>query len=274
VRIERHPETDYLRVESTAVTCGADAVSTLTLRRAANKVELSGCLPAGAPVLDRFVAVEDPAAYAAAVCVAALKARGIETDGGTRVSSVVPAGLRTLAAYEGAPMAEILKDVNKPSHNLRAEMLLRLVGWKAKGAGSVEAGREAVLAFLAAHGVDTDGWDIEDGSGLSRSDLVTAHGYVDLLLAMGKHPQAAVFQDSLPVAGTDGTLKRRLTGPRMAGRVHAKTGTLNHTSALVGYAEPSGGERLAFAIIVNHATAPGGVVHEAIDDVVESFFAR
>jgi D-alanyl-D-alanine carboxypeptidase/D-alanyl-D-alanine-endopeptidase (penicillin-binding protein 4) len=275
VRVERHPATDYLRVDSTAVTCAAEALATLTLRRGArNTIELSGCLPAGAPLLDRFVAVEDPAAYAAAVCAAALAARGIVVDRGLSATSVVPGGLRALATYEGAPMAEILKDVNKPSHNARAEMLLRLVGAKVKGAGTVEAGRDAVLAFLGAHGVDTEGWEIADGSGLSRTDLVTAHGYVDLLAAMDKHPQAAVFEDSLPVAGTDGTLKRRLSGPRTSGRVHAKTGTLTHTSALVGYAEPARGDRLAFAILVNHATAPGAVVHDAIDGVVEALFDR
>ena len=205
---------------------------------------------------------------------AALRARGITVDGGVSTTAVLPAGLQTLATYEGAPLVEILKDVNKPSHNLRAEMLLRLVGWKAKGTGTAEAGREAVLAFLASQGVDTDGWDIADGSGLSRSDLVTAHGYLDLLAAMDRHRHAAAFRESLPVAGVDGTLKRRLAGARTQGRVRAKTGTLNHTSALVGYAEPASGERLAFAVLVNHATAPGGVVHAAIDDVVEALFAR
>ena len=167
-------------------------------------------------------------------------------------------------------MSEVLKDVNKPSHNLRAEMLLRLLGVKAAGAGTAEAGRAAVATFLTAQKVDVAGWDLQDGSGLSRSDLVTARGLVDLLAAMDKHPHGAAFRDSLPVAGVDGTLKRRLSGPRLQGRIHAKTGTLRHTGALAGYATPARGDRMAFAILVNNATAPGGDIQDAIDEVAEA----
>jgi PBP4 family serine-type D-alanyl-D-alanine carboxypeptidase len=167
-------------------------------------------------------------------------------------------------------MAEILKDVNKPSHNLRSEMLLRLLGVRREGEGSAAAGREAVHAFLAAQSVDAGGWDVLDGSGLSRSDLVTTRGMVDLLVAMDEHPHAAVFRDSLPVAGVDGTLKRRLLGAKTRGRIQAKTGTLRHTSALAGYATPARGDRLAFAIVVNHATATPSDIQEAVDTVAEA----
>jgi D-alanyl-D-alanine carboxypeptidase/D-alanyl-D-alanine-endopeptidase (penicillin-binding protein 4) len=274
--VERHPATDYVGVISKATTCAPAEPPGLVLTRAfgRNQVELSGCLPPASPTLDRWVAVEDPAAYAAAVFAETLKAKGIEVAGGTASGAAVPSGLRVLASYDGAPMADILKDVNKLSHNLRAEMLLRLVGHKVSGVGTAEAGRDAVLAFLSAQGVDTHGWDMEDGSGLSRSDLVTAHGFVDLLAAMDKHPLAARFRDSLPVAGVDGTLERRLGGARTRGLIQAKTGTLNHTGALAGYAAPAKGERLAFAILVNHAIGSGTDVRQGIDLVTEALFAE
>jgi serine-type D-Ala-D-Ala carboxypeptidase/endopeptidase (penicillin-binding protein 4) len=275
VVLERHPATDYVRVDSKVETCRlVEPDPGLTVKRpfGRNAVELTGCLPVGSPTVERWLAVEDPAAYATAVFADALRAKGIELTGGTATTSELPAGLRTVAAYEGAPMSEVLKDVNKPSHNLRAEMLLRLAGAKVTGDGSVEAGRQVVGAFLAAQKVDAAGWDVQDGSGLSRSDLVTAHGLVDLLAAMDRHPHAAAFRDSLPVAGVDGTLKRRLSAPRTRAHIQAKTGTLRHTSALAGYAAPPRGERLAFAILVNHATATGGEIQEAIDKVAEALF--
>ena len=272
--IERRPPSAYYRVESRAVTCLLLEPPGLTLSRplGRNVIELGGCLPAGAPVVERWVAVEDPALYAATVFSEALRARGIELTGGVAMAAALPADLLVIAAYDGAPVAELLKDVNKPSHNLRAEMLLRLLGVKARGQGTAEAGREAVLQFLKTQGIDTAGWDVLDGSGLSRSDLVTARGLVDLLAAMSRHVQAAAFRDSLPVAGTDGTLKRRLAGRRTSGRIQAKTGTLRHTSALAGYASPVRGDGLAFAIVVNHATAPAGEIHDAIDSVAEALF--
>jgi len=272
ITVERHPPSAYYKVESRAVTCApADAPGlTLARRFGRNVVELGGCLPPSSPAVERWLAMEDPALYATTVFAEALAAHGIAVGGGVAMAPVVPEGLSTLAAYAGEPMAEILKDVNKLSHNLRAEMLLRLLGVRAKGEGSAAAGREAVLAFLQAQAIDTGGWDVQDGSGLSRSDLVTARGMVDVLVAMDKHPHAAAFRDSLPVAGVDGTLKRRLSGPKTRERIRAKTGTLRHTSALAGYFTPERGEPLAFAIIVNHATATPAATLDAVDAVAEA----
>ncbi len=267
--IERHPASAYYRVESEGVTCGDSLTPGITLDRplGGNVIKLNGCLPAGWPILEKWVALEDPVRYAATVMGEALKAKGIDVVAGVGTCEAPPAGLSVLATYEGAPMAEILKDVNKPSHNVRAEMLLRLLGRKAKGEGSAKAGTDAVREFLKAQGVDVSTWDLQDGSGLSRTDLVTASGVTELLVAMRRHAHATAFRDSLPVSGLDGTLKTRLGGRRTAGRIVAKTGRVRHTAALAGYATPRRGEELAFAIFVNHATAPMGEVQDAIDAV-------
>jgi D-alanyl-D-alanine carboxypeptidase/D-alanyl-D-alanine-endopeptidase (penicillin-binding protein 4) len=271
VVVERHPLGDYYRLESSATTCAAGAVAPgLTLDRplGQNVLRLAGCLPLGTPPQNLFVALEDPVLYAASVFADALRAHGIEVAHGAAtapIPSVEPR--RVLASYQGAPLAEILKDVNKPSHNLRAEMLLRLLGAKVKGQGSEDAGTAAVVDFLKAHDVDVSGWDVLDGCGQAPGDLVTARGLVELLAAMSRHPHAAAFRESLPVAGIDGTLAGRLRGARTSGHVEAKTGTLRHTSTLVGYAEARSGETLAFAILVNHATAPVDEVRAAIDAV-------
>src|SRR6185503_10806787 len=118
-------------------------------------------------------------------------------------------------------------------------------------------------------GVHPEGWSLQDGSGLSRSDLLSAHEAVSLLAAMDRHRYAAAFKESLPIAGVDGTLEHRMRGTPAQGRVVAKTGTIRHVNALDGYATSRSGERLAFAVIVNHHTGDPKDVTSAIDQIVK-----
>lgn len=268
--VEWQPRSSYFTVASTATTAPAGAPRELRVERApgTSLIRFSGTLPLGSAPDDMAVALEDPARYAATVFGEVLASRGIVVSGPVETSSaVLPEGLRVLAAHEGAPMAEMIAAVNKPSQNLHAEMLLRLVGARA-GAGTAEAGHEAALAFLRARGVATADWDLQDGSGLSRSDLVTARGLVDLLAAMHRHPHAAVFRASLAAPGLEGTLRSRMKGTAAEGRVAAKTGSIRHVNALAGYVRTAGGADLAFAILVNHHTAGGSAAIAAIDEIV------
>jgi PBP4 family serine-type D-alanyl-D-alanine carboxypeptidase len=148
-------------------------------------------------------------------------------------------------------MAELIRTINKESRNLQAEALLRLLGARRSGEGSTAAGHIALDEFLRRMQVRTEGWGIEDGSGLARSNVITPAGLVDLLVVMDAHPQAAAFRASLPVAGADGTLKTRMKGTPAEGRLQAKTGTLALVNALAGYVTNSQGDRLAFAAFAN-----------------------
>jgi serine-type D-Ala-D-Ala carboxypeptidase/endopeptidase (penicillin-binding protein 4) len=231
------------------------------------RVSLSGLLPLGGQ-WEGHVAVPDPARYAATALARALESRGVVV-GGPVVSSraPLPAERRVLASHESETMAEIVRVVNKESENLHAEILLRLLGLRVLGEGSVEKGHEAVEGFLDRLGVPVDDWQLSDGSGLARTDLVTPHGLVLLLAAMDRHPEAAAFRDSLPIAGRDGTLERRMRGTAAEGRVQAKTGTLNLANALAGYATTARGDRLAFAVIVNNHAGRAKEALSAIDAI-------
>jgi D-alanyl-D-alanine carboxypeptidase/D-alanyl-D-alanine-endopeptidase (penicillin-binding protein 4) len=127
--------------------------------------------------------------------------------------------------------------------------------------------------FLRRSRVSMASWNLEDGSGLSRTDMVTPHGMVDLLVAMDRHPHRAAYLASLPIAGVDGTLAGRMRGTPAEGRVRAKTGTLAQTNALAGYATTPQGDRLAFAIVLNHHTAATSGVG-AIDEIVNAIVGR
>jgi D-alanyl-D-alanine carboxypeptidase/D-alanyl-D-alanine-endopeptidase (penicillin-binding protein 4) len=271
VIVDRFPETRYYRVVSTAVTSPAGSGSDLVLERdsGSNAIRLGGTLPIGEEPEELEVALEDPALYAATVFAEVLESKGIRVAGVITTSSEpLPPGARVLAGHDSPPLAEILKGVNKPSQNLHTEMLLRLLGARLKGAGTVEAGHAAVMEFLRRVGVDPRGWALQDGSGLSRSDLVSPHEMVSLLVAMDKHRYAAAFKDSLPIAGVDGTLEHRMRRTPAQGKVVAKTGTIRHVNALDGYTTSRSGERLAFAIIANHHTGDPKEAVAAIDQIV------
>jgi D-alanyl-D-alanine carboxypeptidase/D-alanyl-D-alanine-endopeptidase (penicillin-binding protein 4) len=263
------PPCDTLAIRTTVATGTAGQPDSVRLERepGSNVVTLSGSVPLGGEWRGEL-AVADPARHAAAAFAAALAGRGIRVRGPV-VSSreALPEGARVLAAHESPPLADLVRAVNKESQNLHAEMLLRVVGMKQKGEGSEAQGHEAVVAFLDRLGVPHDGWRMTDGSGLARTDLVTPRGLVALLAAMDRHPAAAAFRASLPIAGRDGTLEKRMRGTAAEGNVTAKTGTLALVNALAGYVTTRGGERLAFALFVNNHAGRGREAVKALDKI-------
>jgi serine-type D-Ala-D-Ala carboxypeptidase/endopeptidase (penicillin-binding protein 4) len=275
--VDRDPPTAHYTVVSSATTSPAGSKPEMVLRSdpGTNLFRLSGTIPLGGEPWQGSVAIADPARYAAVVFAEVLAAKGIRVTGAVETSSDrLPGGMRVLAARESEPLSEILAVVNKRSQNLHTEMLLRLLGSRVKGEGTVEAGQEAVEDFLRRQNVPAESWSLQDASGLSRSDILTPHGLVALLAAMARHPHAAVFRDSLPVAGVDGTLEGRMVGRPAQGRVQAKTGSLRHVNALAGYATHRSGDRLVFAIVLNHHAGGSTPAVQAIDDIVDVLITR
>jgi D-alanyl-D-alanine carboxypeptidase/D-alanyl-D-alanine-endopeptidase (penicillin-binding protein 4) len=268
--VERNPISSYYQVVSTATTSPAGTKSDLTLVRdsGSNVIKLSGTHPLGDKPWQGSVALEDPARYAASVFAEVLEGAGIRLEGEIATSSEpLPEGLRVLAAHDSPPLAEIVKAINKPSQNLHTELLLRLLAARVKGEGSVAAGHEALKDFLRRIGVSPEPGELQDASGLSRSDLLQPHEVVNLLVAMDTHPRAQAFRDSLPVAGVDGTLKNRMKGTPAERRIVAKTGSMRHVSAMAGYATHRAGERFAFSIVLNHFAGESRDAVAAIDEI-------
>jgi D-alanyl-D-alanine carboxypeptidase/D-alanyl-D-alanine-endopeptidase (penicillin-binding protein 4) len=273
VVVQSAPRTSYFTVSSTATTGPAGSESTFTLERDldATHIRLSGVLPLGTAPSELSVALPDPARYAATVFKETLEARGVRVSGGVATTSQKLApSVRVLARHDGEPMARVVEVVNKRSQNLHAELLLRLLGTRQGGGGTVEDGVLQIEEFAKRVGVPLDGAAIKDGSGLSRGNLVTAHALVQLLVAMERHPQAPTFRASLPIAGVDGSLRNRLKGTAAQGRVLAKTGSLLHVWALAGYVQPTSGAPLAFALVSNNHTPEAGEVTAAMDAFVTS----
>ena len=214
------------------------------------------------------VAAPEPTLFAVTLFAEALTRHGITWSGGVLTSrEPLPKELRPLASIHGPAVAEQIRVVNKESQNLHAETLLRRLGLDVFKDASVESSLKAREAFLKGQGVRIADAAMYDGSGLSRSDLVSARAEVDLLVAMARHPLAKAYRDSLPIAGVDGTLKRRMVGTKAQGRVFAKTGSLSHVNALAGYVDTVSGRHLAFSIVVNHHTRPSKEATQAIDEI-------
>ncbi len=267
--IEVEPRTSYVAVESSVFTGSEGAEEDVVLERplGSNRILLSGVLPRGG-AWEGDVAVEDPARFAATVFREVLEAKGIPVWGGVTTSSdPLPPGARVLATRDGIPLARRIEKVNKESQNLHAELLLRRLGLEVLGEGSTEKGLEAVERFLDRLEVPRAGWRLEDGSGLSHTNVVTPGGLVALLVAMDRHPDREVFRASLAEAGVSGQLEERMRGTPAQARVVAKTGALKGVNALAGYVDTEGGERRAFAVLVSHHVASSGTAKAAIDEI-------
>ncbi len=277
VSLDRNPQSAYYQVVVTATTAAPDSKPELIVDRplGSSVVHVGGTLPQGTAAENLFVSMEDPARFAATVFAETLDARGIRVRGPIETSSAaLPPDTRVLATLTSPPMSEMVKQVNQPSHNLRAEMLLRLVGQRVRGEGSARAGLAAVTDFLTRQGVGLEGWALHDGCGMADSNLVTARGLVTLLTTMTRHPHATAFKDSLALAGVDGTLKRRFLGTRSEGRLWGKSGAIRQTYTLAGYATGRRGETFVFTILLNHFAGDGATAYTAINDICDAIVTR
>jgi len=250
------------------------------------QLRLWGIIPVRDRGEDLLLAIEDPAAYAAAALRSALEARGVAVTGSTTVRHVFPnqvpdlkewptmpsgdtlveAGTE-LARRTSAPLSEDLQVTDKVSQNLHAELALRAVGRARRNVGSLEAGLEEMKSFLDEAGIERSQHNLVDGAGLARLDLVTASTTVKLLRHMYDSPQREIWMGLLPVGGQDGTLSSRFGSSTASGRIRAKTGSLSHVAALSGYLHRAGGGWVAFSILVNNFNGPASEVRGVIDRI-------
>jgi len=278
-----NPALPYYEIENRIRTIPAGGERRIHSDRLAGSLQLHvwGTIPLGDRGQTIEFGIDDPALYAAAALRQALADRGITVDGEARAKHLLPedvADLRRasapppiagveLADRESAPLLECLRVTAKVSENLHAEMMLRAVGRARRNIGSREAGLDELRTFLAAAGISADDYHLADGSGMARLNLVTPSAVVRLLQHMYASPQREDFLAILPVGGEDGTLASRFTGAAVTGRVHAKTGTLAHVSALSGYAQRPDKSWVAFSILVNNFNGAAGDVRKVMDEV-------
>lgn len=169
----------------------------------------------------------------------------------TRTTDANPEKRELVAVYESPTLAEIMYYTNQRSDNALAEAFLRMVGFQKNGDQTLESGRTVVVDHLKSSNFDTSGLNYIDGSGLSRSNLVTPISQVKFLTSLMNEKYYKTYFDSLPIGGQTGTLKR-MFNTNGNGQIFAKTGTLNKVKTLAGYMKTNSGKTLVFSLLVNN----------------------
>lgn len=186
--------------------------------------------------------------------------RGLWAESGGALDGATRAGQAPetppLLRFESEPLADALRRLNKYSNNLMAKNLFLTLGAEAYGGPATpEKGARAVRDVLIRHGIATDKLVLENGSGLSRIERVSASLLNQLLRAAWRSPWFSEFESTLPVAALDGTLRNRFNGSPATGSAHLKTGTLRDVDALAGIVLTAKGRRMAFVMLVNDRNA-------------------
>ena len=252
---------------------GHDAPLSLYRPPGSDVLYATGSLRADQPRGSQALSVPDGAAFAANLLREALARRGIALDGKVRALHwpETDAALANhpveMASIASPPFSQLLVHMLKHSDNRYAQMLLQQVGVATAQTGvcadriqpprtSADWGLCAMRAFLGRVGIDAGEATFNEGSGLSREDLVTPAATAKLLAWIARQPFANVLRNALPVAGIDGTLRYRMRDGAATDNVQAKTGTLTHVYALSGFVTDAAGERLAFSLLLNRYVRP------------------
>jgi D-alanyl-D-alanine carboxypeptidase/D-alanyl-D-alanine-endopeptidase (penicillin-binding protein 4) len=192
--------------------------------------------------------------------VAALFTQLWRDVGGTLTGTVrdgpVPPGARLISSTRSDALSEVIRDINKYSNNVMARQLFLTLGAIGGGPpGTLEKSRNVVRQWLAQKGMPVPELAIDNGSGLSRIERISARSMGELLLAAFRSPIMPELMASLPVVAADGTMRKRLANAEVAGQAHIKTGTLSGVRAIAGYVLDTRGRRVVVVFIVNHANA-------------------
>ncbi|WP_287496592.1 D-alanyl-D-alanine carboxypeptidase/D-alanyl-D-alanine-endopeptidase [Pandoraea sp. CB10b_02] len=184
------------------------------------------------------------------------QASGGQFNGGVRTGAVPP-GARLLVTHRGQTLAEVVHDMNKFSNNVMARQLFLTLGLGADGKtpASLARSREVLRRWLDKNDLAMPGLVVENGSGLSRIERVSAAELARLLQHGVNGPHAQVLVESMPTVGVDGTMRNRLSNRDVAGNAHIKTGTLDDVSAVAGYVGSRNGNIYVVVSLVNDPRA-------------------
>ncbi len=227
------------------------------------RAAFTGLYPAECGERDLNAAIYEPEHYLAGLFRLLWSEMGGSWAGSVRNGSVLPSA-KLLYTHESAPLAEVVRDINKFSNNVMARQLYLTLAAEMGGPPADPArARQSVQQWLELKKIRAPGLVIDNGSGLSRIERASAATIAALLQAAWRSRVMPEFVASLPVVAMDGTMRKRLLGERVAGHAHIKTGLLQDARSIAGYVLDRHGRRHAVVMIVNHPRA--GESQEALD---------
>ncbi|MFC7394348.1 D-alanyl-D-alanine carboxypeptidase/D-alanyl-D-alanine-endopeptidase [Scopulibacillus cellulosilyticus] len=260
-KVSVNPSPEYVQVINHAKTVeGKEEDLTITRTRLKNEIVIKGTI--GKDYKDdehkdhhyykEEISIEDPARFTGRVFYDHLKHQGVSFNQEPQIRTrKIDKHAKLIAKVYSPDLDKILKKQDKDSDNFIAEMLTKQLGASVRKDGSTKAGLTVIRKYVHDKlGVD-NGFVQKDGSGLSRLNVISPHHFIQLLRAVDQSSNRKRFISFLPVAGVDGTLKKRMKDTPAEKNVKAKTGSMNGVNSLVGFVKSKSGERLAFSIMMN-----------------------
>jgi D-alanyl-D-alanine carboxypeptidase/D-alanyl-D-alanine-endopeptidase (penicillin-binding protein 4) len=273
VQVRLDPETGYVQLENNGLTGSDTVINTIEVtrrfRERLNTIVVNGTLPRNSPEHEFALSVWQPELYTLSLFREDLERQGITLEGNSHLGTLKD-GSKQLVSHEW-PIDSVVIKMMKTSDNLSAENTLKVIAAEKRGQpGTATNGISIVNEFLSSLGIDTTAYLMVDGSGVSHYNLIDAQTIVDLLSKMQTQEELiGLFRTSLPIAGVDGTLEKRMRGTSAEGRVRAKTGTLQDASSLSGYVQTEGGSGLAFSILMQDFIGSPKPYRDAQDKIAE-----
>lgn len=237
-----------------------------------------GTVPAGNEVYTIKGSIPEPALFAAQEFEKALKNRGIEVK--EPASSLRLLKLKNqyknpdrtvVFVYYGPKLSEIVYWSNKRSLNLYAENVFKSLGKEILGEGTAQHSEKVILEFFKRKGIDSEGMNISDGSGLSRHNLITPQQMTSWLVVLAQDKNFPAFYNSLPIAGDPedpGTASSIGIGTSIAGNLRAKSGFISGVRGYAGYVKDKSGDLMAFYVIANHFTCGPSEMRKKLEKVM------
>ncbi len=223
-------------------------------------------------------AIPDPPLFCAKMLDKYLKASGIKinmpptTDRLLRLKNAWASKARKTFHHKySAYLKDIVAQTNMKSINIYAESMLKMIGLKKKNKGTTEAGCEAILAFWTEKKIDTNGFFMEDGSGLSHYNALTPTQIVHILRETYHSPFFNDFYNSFGIAGKTGTARFLLSGTSAAGNMRAKSGSLTRVRSYAGYVSAKSQGLLAFVIVANNFGGESKEMKKRIEKILKLF---
>lgn len=271
------PENDFFQVDNQTYTGGAYSrmiISRVALPDGRNKVLVKGTVPAGSHSEVNRINLDNPALYTGYVLAKILEKEGIKIKGKVRKATTSAKAVELMSS-NSRTLSAIVYDFNKNSVNLIGEILLKYLGATFRGLpGTAAKGTDVIKKdfFDKMVKVNSQNFNMFDGSGLSPLNRITAEQFNKVLGYMYKHIDLqSDYMASLPVAGADGTLRKRSRRTAGERKYRAKTGFINGVSCLSGYTYSKDGEPIAFSIMMNNFSNMGTAL--SIQDSICTYLA-
>lgn len=277
------PDTSYITIINDVVTTETGGTRFAEVYRYpdTNIVRFYGTMPVDSQPVKHFACVNNGTLYTVHLFSEYLEKSGVTVDGAPRdIDEFSDKAVRfntdrmaLVHTHTSPPMSEIIKIINKPSQNFYADMVLKTIALEKEGLGSFSGGARQVTSWLENIGLPNPStFQMRDGSGLSRRNLVQPQQTAYLLKYMRSHHAFIDYYESLPALGSEGTVEKRLKGTAAEGKARAKTGFISHARCLSGYITTQTERTLIFSMMVNNYTVPTSEANKLQDRAV-SFLA-